>query len=480
MNHIKIEKPDYLACGERARLIPVIADSGKEGRISSAFLASLMSVNEYARGMLEPIGLKLGKNYRVFCYTEIVFKNSKNVKIRPDGLIIVDTGKKQWRALIESKIGKAELTKEQVEAYLDLAKEYKIDAVITISNQFVGNPTHHPIVINKQKTRSVDLFHWSWTYLMTEAVMWVKHHGISDPDQAYILEELVRYLMHPSSGVTSFDRMNAEWKDLCTLVQNRAPLNKNSKEVIEGMSAWHQYVRNISLDLCLMLGKNVTVSMKKAHREDAVARLQDDCQIFCNSRRMECELEIPNAASRLKLWADFETRSVNASMFLKAPEDKPTAKGRVGWLLHQLKACEEEELIVKASWPGRAPETLTALGKLRSLGVESLIGNNTTIKPTGFEIIYKRDLGARFNGAKTFAQESERVPLEFYKCAGQYLREWVAAPPQVKKDTPAEILEFADATIEPIIPQNQGLDTENKLADSGSESAHTAKNSASS
>ncbi len=33
---------------------------------------------------------------------------------RPDGLIVVDTGRTEWSALIEAKIGKAELSDGQV------------------------------------------------------------------------------------------------------------------------------------------------------------------------------------------------------------------------------------------------------------------------------------------------------------------------------------------------------------------------------
>lgn len=117
--------------------------------------------------------VRLGKTSKIECFTEIVFQNKdKNAsKIRPDGLIIVTTGKKQWLALVESKIGKAELQTDQVEAYLDLAKEHKIDAFITLSNQFATILTHSPITVKKNKIRNVGLYHWSWTYLIAEAVM---------------------------------------------------------------------------------------------------------------------------------------------------------------------------------------------------------------------------------------------------------------------------------------------------------------------
>ncbi len=52
----------------------------------------------------------------------MVFRTGDDKKARPDGLILVSTGDKIWSAMIESKIENAELKKEQIEEYLDLAK----------------------------------------------------------------------------------------------------------------------------------------------------------------------------------------------------------------------------------------------------------------------------------------------------------------------------------------------------------------------
>jgi hypothetical protein len=43
--------------------------------------------------------------------------------------------------------------------------------------------------------------------VLTEAVVQKEHRGISDPDQAYILGELIRYLSDPRSGAVSFEGM---------------------------------------------------------------------------------------------------------------------------------------------------------------------------------------------------------------------------------------------------------------------------------
>lgn len=455
MSLFTIQKPDYLTSGERARLIPVLADTSKEGRITSSTLAAFMSVDEFAKGLLASVGVRLGKTSKVECFTEIVFQNKDQTasKIRPDGLIVVTTGKKKWSALIEAKIGKAELQVEQVESYLDLAKEHKVDAVITISNQFAASPTHHPLTFKKTKTRNVDLFHWSWTYLIAEAVMWVKYHGVTDPDQAYILEELVRYLQHDSSGVLSFDRMNATWKDVCSSVQNRLTLKKTSTEVLDSVGSWHQFVRNLSLHLSLAIGENTSIYLKKAHRDDANKRLDDDAAQLVTEQKLTVEYDIPDAASRIKLIADVGTRSVIISMRLKAPDERSTSKGRINWIVGQLKKTTHPDIAIRASWPSRAPDTMASLSAIREHGVGVLLCDNSSLKPTAFEVVLTRDLGARFKGAKTFVQESEPLLLEFYEQAGQHLKEWVAPPPKIKTKNTEALIEDVEKEVAQVPPQ---------------------------
>ena len=37
------------------------------------------------------------------------------------------------------------------------------------------------------------------------------HRGVDDPDQAWILGELIRYLEHPKSGAHDFHDMGGSW-----------------------------------------------------------------------------------------------------------------------------------------------------------------------------------------------------------------------------------------------------------------------------
>lgn len=213
--------PDFLQSGEPARLIPVGADTSKEQRIVSAVLASFMVVPSLARELFADVGAPIGTRSRISCFTEVVFNDDAgNRRQRPDGLIVVSTGNRTWSALVEAKVGGAALSNDQIEAYLDIARSNKIDAVVTISNQFATLPTHHPVPVSKQKLRSVDLFHFSWLALLSKAIVLAESKSLTDPEQAFVLGEVIRYLRHESSGVASFERMGTSWRDICAEVQN--------------------------------------------------------------------------------------------------------------------------------------------------------------------------------------------------------------------------------------------------------------------
>ena len=47
--------------------------------------------------------------------------------------------------------------------------------------------------------------------ILTAAVKEKVHRGVEDPEQAWILGELIRYLEHPSSGAMKFDDMGTNW-----------------------------------------------------------------------------------------------------------------------------------------------------------------------------------------------------------------------------------------------------------------------------
>src|SRR3954453_11956850 len=98
-----------------------------------------------------------------------------------------------------------------LENYLDIARDNGFDALITISNEIPPSAGQHPTKVDKRKLRKVAMHHLPWSQILAEAVVQKEHRGIADPDQAWILGELIRYLEHPRSGALEFEDMGPSW-----------------------------------------------------------------------------------------------------------------------------------------------------------------------------------------------------------------------------------------------------------------------------
>ena len=118
----------------------------------------------------------------------------------------------RFEALVEVKTGDAKLEAEQINAYVEIARLNNYDCVITISNEIAPSPGVHPTDGLRLRSNSkVQVHHMSWTMILAEAVKQHTHRGVEDPEQAWILNELIRYLEHPNSGALAFSDMGANW-----------------------------------------------------------------------------------------------------------------------------------------------------------------------------------------------------------------------------------------------------------------------------
>jgi hypothetical protein len=109
-----------------ARLIPTSGVNGaeeQERRATSALLAVLSSVKEYGRVLTGRMGAPAGaiETFIEVPFIEVPFMLGEK-KVFPDGLIRVKRGSKAWTGLVEVKTGNNELQREQLENYLDVAR----------------------------------------------------------------------------------------------------------------------------------------------------------------------------------------------------------------------------------------------------------------------------------------------------------------------------------------------------------------------
>jgi len=194
-----------------ARLIPTTGIGGQdeqEERATSSLLAVMRAVPEFGRSLLQHVDAPAG---RISTYSEVRFKDEEEKVSIPDGGLVVERGKTRWRCLVEVKTGNAPLRAEQVSGYLDLARAHGIDAVLTISNQITSSPEESPVPVDPKKVKKVALRHLSWWHILTEAIDQHRHRGITDPDQAWLLGELIAYLDHDKSGASGFEDLGEKW-----------------------------------------------------------------------------------------------------------------------------------------------------------------------------------------------------------------------------------------------------------------------------
>lgn len=429
-----LELPALCLRGERARLFPVLADTSKEGRTLSIFLACLENVEEFGRAMLSEVGQRVGSRSRVETYTEVVLKESnEDQTYRPDGLIVVRVGSSQWCALVEAKVGNSELTIEQVENYLDVARRNNVDALITISNQFAPLPSQHPVSVSSTARRKAALYHWSWMFVLTEATLLLNNEEIVDRDQRVILNEMVRFLTHPSAGVQGFDQMPIGWTDVLNIVQTGGSISQASPQTEEVIGAWHQEVRDLSLVLSRQLATDVTIKVPRAQALDPSLRQKADLEKLVTEQCLGATLIIPDAAAPIELRADLQKRSLTVSMRLQAAEERKGTKGRLSLLLRQLQQTEPEGVYIRFFWPWRSAHTQHSLAQLRE-NPEIAAGDRADMIVSSFEVLIVRDLGARFAQRKNFIVELEKIVPEFYEKVGQRLKAWRPPAPKLSEE----------------------------------------------
>ena len=280
-----------------ARLIPTSGISGaeeQERRATSALLAVMGIVKEFSKAVLGPLGAPAG-NLETFIEVPFMLGDKR---CYPDGLIRVVRGTRSWTALVEVKTGKSELEPVQLENYLDVAREQGFDALITISNEIPPMAGQHPTKLDKRKLRKVDLHHWSWTYLLSTAVMQKEHRGVSDPEQAWILGELIRYLEHPRSGAMELEDMGQHWVAVREAV-TAGTLRATDRAAPEVVSRFDAMLRYASLRLGRQLGTEVLPVLTRREQSEPGLRAQSLLQDMVGRGVLAGSIRIPNAVCLL-------------------------------------------------------------------------------------------------------------------------------------------------------------------------------------
>lgn len=418
----------------QARLIPTSGINGadeQERRATSALLAILMSVKEFGRSITQPLGAPAG---RIECFIEVPFM-LRETQLFPDGLIRVTRGKTQWTTLVEVKTHTNELRCEQIENYLDIAREQGFDSVLTISNEIPPADGSHPTKVDGRKTRRVALRHLSWMNVLTEAVMQKEHRGVADPDQAWILGELIRYLEHPRSGALELEDMGPAWvktRDAVSAGTCRAT-DKTLPDIAARFDALIQYA---GLQLGRSLGEEVTPVMTRKERSDAAVRNQALAACLATDGTLTGGLNIPGSVAPLMVTADLRASKVSCHVDIDAPrEGRPQT--RVNWLLRQLKEAPDDLRVEAFLMHGRGDGTAELLGAVRESPKLLIADPSRDIR--AFRIASNAPMGTkRGRGRGGFIDSVAGAVNGFYAEVVQNLRGWQPLAPKLRELVPED------------------------------------------
>src|SRR5215210_6116900 len=131
-----------------ARLIPTAGIRGQEEqekRATSSLLAVIRAVPEFGHALLRELGAP--KSPVIETFAEVRFKDAAGKTVIPDGAIVCRRGQKTWTCLVEVKTSGAPLKPDQVNAYLDVARDNGFDGVLTICNQITASSTESPVAV---------------------------------------------------------------------------------------------------------------------------------------------------------------------------------------------------------------------------------------------------------------------------------------------------------------------------------------------
>lgn len=413
-----------------ARLIPTSGINGsdeQERRATSALLAVLASVKEFGRALLSSVGAPAGT---VETFIEVPFSLGDR-EVRPDGLIRVSRGTRQWTALVEVKTGKNDLKAEQLDAYLDVCRSEGYDALITISNEIPPSPDVHPTAVDKRKLRKTQIHHWSWADVLAAAVLQKEHRGVSDPDQAWILGELIRYLEHPKSGALEFDDMGSDWVAVRTAVA-AGTLRPSDATVSDVVARFDALLRYASLQLGRRLGADVVVHMSRKERSDPAVRAGLLRASLVDTGMLSGSLRIPGAIADIEVIADLRTSVVTCQVEVDAPQTG-RATTRVNWLVRQLKEAPGSLRLEAFVWNQRGQGAAELLAAVREDPALLVLDPAREFK--SFRVGQSTQMGAkRGRGRGSFIDSVLDSVDTFYEEIVQNLKAWSAAPPKLRPE----------------------------------------------
>lgn len=420
-----------------ARLIPTAGIRGQaeqESRATSALLAVLTAVPAFAQRFLRAMDAPSG---RVQTFTEVRLKGGDGKTHIPDGAIVVERGSRRWSCLIEVKTDAARLEADQVHRYLDMARQHGFDGVLTLSNDIGADPDALPFKLNGQKVGKLTIRHISWWQVLTEAVIQHRFRGIDDPDQAWILGELIRYLTDERSGAGGFEGMGPDWVRLRDAARN-GTLRSSDSEASSVAARWEQLIEFLCLNLSQELG--VDVRRIRPRGKSPGDRLDEAVAVLVTDGKLHSAVRVPEAVGPIEIEADLRSRRLTTSVGIDAPRDRKRPTARINWLLRQLNDAPDD-LRIDVRFPRRREGQSALLGDSRDAPEYLLLPSDPKCEPSSFVLARSESIGTKGGrGEGSFVDETCKQATRFYRDLVQGLRPPQPVAPQLADEdsAPAE------------------------------------------
>jgi hypothetical protein len=405
----------------------------QETKATSTLLAVMPVVPDFGHGLLAEMKAPRG---HISTFTEVRLKDGNGKTHIPDGAIVVERGKTKWSCLVEVKTGRATMNGDQVGRYLNMARQHGFDAVLTISNQIRSDPTTLPYEVDKRKVGKIMVRHISWWRILTEAIVQHRFRGVSDPEQAWILNELIRYLDDPRSGAGGFEGMGDQWVTVRDAARHGTL--RSTDEGAQAVAArWEQLVEYLCLHLSQELG--VDVKHLKPRKKSASERVAEATKDLAQTGILSRSIRVPEAVGPITVAADLRTRLVTTSVEIAAPKDKKRAKAKVNWLLRQLKEAPTD-LRIDVRFASTRQTTSELLGDCREHPDRVLLADDQSREPREFVLARTMPMGKKAGlDHGSFAAEIRRQTTDFYRDLVQNLRPPPAHAPKLpeQEETPS-------------------------------------------
>jgi hypothetical protein len=398
---------------KKASLFP-IGKSIDEISTTSIFLASLKAVKEYREELISNLGIKkiTNKNVDLHIFTEV---SSENKDDRPDGLIVLTSGKKnpiiEWMCLVEAKVGNSKIDDVQVERYIDFATSIGIDSILTISNQLVSD-VFESVVKTKKAKKFRNLYHWSWTYVSVEAKRLLKNNVVKDEDHIFILSELRRYF-DKNPNIKNFNTMDSQWKDATKEVLEHGYNGKISKDTIRKIiNSFKQEEQDIGYQLTDKTGYHVQFKTSKQARDDILEKMIQEEKRLCSTYYIKDQ----NEKQTFDLELDLISRTLKC--ITKVSINSGKAQAQTTKLLNAIKdPAISDDIKIRACYVRKKSTALIPLSILlkeqEKKEIYSIVKKEygDTIKE--FEITMMDDLGSDMYKSKKIVEKMESLAEVF-------------------------------------------------------------------